>query len=266
MKSLILILALCSVAYSVPTTAMKDHKDVPATTEHAPLHYYNKYELNHGTLINPKIPLTKHYSNEREERKADYKLKDEIRKLKEETHFKLLDMERHILELQNKFDDLKNEVNGNVREDDQKTMAIEEQINHDEKFKEMYNQRLEENSHKEKTALPDQVPVYKKLMKFDENREEHWLHDEKHQQKDLDHLKEKTVLKNAEDRQKMANKEEKINRIKSQEKALARNEGFKKQELSDKQKDARARLHAMKDLDLERKVESSASNKDVIKA
>ena len=268
MKSLTLILILSCLTFALAEHVKKDIKEVvkAATGEKGPLHYYHIYEENHGTFINPKIPVKQHYENERKERKELFHLKDALRKLKETTHFKLLDLERRILAFENNDDVLKNTVNGNDRINEQKAMSLKEEINHDEKFKELYADRLDLNTKKEKTASPDQVPVYEKLVKFDSQRDSHWAGKEKENQKKLDSQKRHTVEENEEDRRNMGVQQSKVVRLSAEEKSVLRQEKYKVKELKDEEKDKEARLNAMTALDAHRQQESKVENKETIKA
>ena len=173
--SVILLLTIAATALSVK----KHHKKEGA------LYFYHKYEKNHSEALNPKIPLQKHYSNERNNRKEANKLEDEILTIKRDAGFKERTLKREKLALENKRNVVHSIYRGEERMDRQHERAIKEEINHQEKFREKYEHRLDKNRKKLVRALPDQVEAYKKLVDFDERRVKHFTEAEHKEQHEL---------------------------------------------------------------------------------
>lgn len=69
----------------------------------------------------------------------------------------------------------------------QRERSIKEEINHDEKFREMYAKRLRKNTKRLEHALPDQRPSYQELVSFDQDRVKHWVDEENAYQQKLQH-------------------------------------------------------------------------------
>lgn len=164
--------------------------------EYAPLIYYHKYEMNHGKAINPKVPLQQHYANEKALRqKADH-IEDEIKKNEHQLGFKVREMKHKILGLLNAENKAKAERRAINKVSDQREQSIKEEINHDEKFRELYADRLQTNMKRLKGALPDQRPAYQELVKFDQDRVKHWTETENKYQSKL----QQTLGRDTEDR------------------------------------------------------------------
>ena len=71
------------------------------------LYYYYKFEKGQNFAPNPKIPLEQHYKNERNLRKKFYHLKDDMQHMKMEEGFKVRDLSRSVLALENDLNTLK---------------------------------------------------------------------------------------------------------------------------------------------------------------
>merc|ERR1712013_849147 len=65
---------------------------------------------------------------------------------------------------------------------DQREQAIKYEINHDEKFREMYEDRLQKNRQHAETALPDERIADDELIRFDQARERHFREAENREQ------------------------------------------------------------------------------------
>jgi len=149
------------------------------------LKYYYRYERKHGKAINPKIPLKQHYANEKALRlRADH-LKDSIAQITHSAGFKIRALKREEIGIKNNAIKAKSEQKAINKISDQREMAIKQELNHDEKFRELYKQRLQKNTRKMKGALPDEIPSLQKLVNFDKTRIMHWKKTEDNYQKKL---------------------------------------------------------------------------------
>merc|ERR1712151_467845 len=171
--SLLLVLSLVAVNYCV--------------VEQPNLKYYHRYEKNHGQKINPNVPLHQHYKNERNLRKQADRIKDEIARAIQQAGFRIREVEHQIIAIKNEVNKARASRDAVVRMAEQRENSVKEEINHDEKFKELYQQRLKKNEARDKTALPDQRAALDKLIDFDEQRIAFWKKEEDRQQKILEH-------------------------------------------------------------------------------
>jgi hypothetical protein len=129
--------------------------------------------------------LQEHYSNERNLRKQTYKITDQIKTVERQAGFHERAVKHQLLALKNQANKLENNAAADLKVASQKEQAIKEDINHSEKFREIYTQRGKENSEKLASALPDQVSSRTELVKFDHERTAHWIQKETRQQADL---------------------------------------------------------------------------------
>lgn len=149
-------LLLITLLFTIIATSMALNKHANLSQAQNDLKYYHRYESNHAAVTpNPKIPLNQHYSNERDLRKKAYALQDKIHQVAHDAEFKVRDMNRAKLALQNRQTTLKAERKADQNMADQREEAIKYEINHDEKFREMYQDRLQKNRHHAEHALPN---------------------------------------------------------------------------------------------------------------
>lgn len=185
----VLALALSANCLKMPTKNLTQSKSV----EQSALHYYHKYEEHHGKAINPNVPLKQHYSNEKALRvKADH-IKDQIAKNTHQLGFQVRALKRKILGLENEENKAESERTAVNRITEQREEAIKYEINHDEKFRELYKKRLERNTNLLKHALPDQRESEQKLITFDQDRVKHWTEVENKEQEKLQETSGKDV-------------------------------------------------------------------------
>ena len=166
---------------------------VQSGSGHGDLYYYHKFEKNHSWEPNAKLPLMKHYSNEKKIREALYKLQGEVTKLEREQGFKIRDMKRAILADKNKLATTEAVDKADTRLHNQREEAIKEQINHQEKFKEKYQKRFLKNHEKLSKAQPDEEPEYLALENFDQYRVKHFRKAEAVQQLKLNKNEQKDM-------------------------------------------------------------------------
>jgi hypothetical protein len=184
-------------------------------SERGSLHYFEKFEKDHSKPINKKIPLDQHYSNERKLRKESFKLKEQAKTIRRNAGFKERDLKHKILELKNQADVLATNVHADDKIAKQRERSIKEDINHAEKFKELYEQRGEVNKERLSKALPDQAASLKKLSDFDQERKEHWAHVEDREQKNLQNTVQKDIKANVVNMTKEANVQAQIMSLKT---------------------------------------------------
>jgi len=232
MKYSLLLVCLFAVLISL---AQSSEPIVEAAEVREPnLKYYHRYEKNHGQKIDPTIPVQQHYRNERHLReKADH-VKDEITDTIHQAGFKVRELKRKVLALKNLVNRDKAIRNGFVRMSNQRENSIKEEINHEEKFKELYEQRLRKNQGRENTALPDQRIALAKLVKFDQDRIVHWHKREMHSQKQLQHTVDSDIKKGVKTSNKVAQVQAKIGMIKAHVGNIEQKAGFRIARLEEK--------------------------------
>jgi hypothetical protein len=182
MRSPILLILLLSAS----TLALSLHETHDSPSDHGSLHYYHRFARDHTSPLNTHIPLQEHYSNERNLRKQTYKITDQIKTVERQAGFHERAVKHQLLALKNQANKLENNAAADSKVANQKEQSIKEDINHSEKFREIYSQRGKENSEKLASALPDQVPSMTELVKFDHERTAHWTQKETRQQADLE--------------------------------------------------------------------------------
>lgn len=156
-----------------------------------------------------------HYTNERNLRKESFKLGQQISTIKRNTGFKKRDLKHKILNLKNQSHVLSSNVHAEDKIAKQKERSIKEDLNHAEKFKELYEQREQVNRERLSKALPDQVASLKKLTDFDHERREHWAHKEDKEQKNLQSTVEGDIKANVANMNKEANVQGQIMALKA---------------------------------------------------
>jgi len=176
-STFVLILLLSASALAVR------HESMPS--EHGSLYYYHKFAKDHTNPLNTHIPLQTHYSNERNNRKEAYKLDEQMSTVKRESGFKERDLKHKILKLENQSNVLQTNASADEKVAHQKEESIKEDLNHSEKFRELYEERGKTNAEHLTHALPDEQPALQKLVEFDHNRQQYWSHKENGQQKHL---------------------------------------------------------------------------------
>lgn len=109
-----------------------------------PLYYYREY-LTDRSSINPNIPLTTHYANERQLRLLHYQYLSKIQKLKEKQQFNMNDYSHEILKNENEKVMLQDRLKFLQRRISQRQTAIKFQIDHNYAWKTFYLQRMRVN-------------------------------------------------------------------------------------------------------------------------
>merc|ERR1719240_1504896 len=146
MKFALLLIALLGASQAVKT--MKS-----ANKNSGDLKYYHRYEERHGVPEQNQadIPLDDHYREERQLRKNLFNTEEKIKKLEEHVGFALRDLERQKLAFENDEDKVNSEITATNRMEDQRIQALKEDLNHEEKFRELYEARLKKNLEKAHT-------------------------------------------------------------------------------------------------------------------
>jgi len=172
---LILILTLSLIAFAStlkvvaqPVSNLSQYPAEHSTVSAPTLNYYHKYEQDHHQATPlPTVPLEQHYHNERENRKQAFKLKHKAASVVQHVGYKVRDLKRKVLRNNNE----KNQENSNGHAfnliSSQKLESVKEEINHDEKMREIYVAREQKNARREQSALPNQQKAYQKLRDFD---------------------------------------------------------------------------------------------------
>ena len=179
-STFVLALLLCATALTLNLTPLHH-----SSSSSGSLYYYNKFARDHTSPLNTKIPLQKHYSNERSLRTQAYKTTDQIKSVERKAGFKSRAIKHQLLALKNQANKLENNSHADSKVAHQKERAIKEDINHSEKFRELYEERGKVNSGHLASALPDEKASLAKLVKFDHDREAHWTKKETKQQAEL---------------------------------------------------------------------------------
>jgi len=200
------------------------------------LKYYHRYERNHGEKINPHVPLQKHYSNERKNRRVADHLKDQIQKTIQQTGFQVRQLNHAVVNAENNVNRDRATRDGVFRMAEQRENSIKFEINHEEKFKELYEQRLRKNQRREGTALPDQRVALEKLVTFDENRVAHWKKAEDSQQRLLQHTVQGDIRESIASEKTVAELQAKIGMLKAQLDSMKQRAHFRVARLSEKLK------------------------------
>jgi hypothetical protein len=212
MRSSILILSLLSLAalcYTLPSKTFGQHSD--------DLHFYHKYERNHSWAPNVKVPLEKHYSNERTLRQQLYRAEDQMAKLKRAHGFHTRDVKREELAKENALVKLETTVSADNTLRGERAAARKEQINHDEKFREKYHARFLKNKDKMVHASPDQQEAIQTLTNFDRSRDEHFRKAELAENEKLQKEKQEIVNENIKAVKQEADLKSQIHKAKSEE-------------------------------------------------
>jgi hypothetical protein len=178
-------LFILSLLLSATVLTLTQHSTSHSHPDEGSLHYYNKFARDHSSPLNTHIPLQKHYSNERSLRNQVYKISDEIKGVERKAGFKERALKHQLLALKNQANKLENNSEADSKVAHQKERAIKEDINHSEKFRELYEERGKVNSGHLGEALEDEKESLGKLVKFDHDRESHWAKKETRQQGDL---------------------------------------------------------------------------------
>lgn len=228
--SLLLVICLLAVLnYTTQTDA--------AQVQEPNLKYYHRYERNHGQKINPHVPLQRHYRNERHLREKANRVKDEIQKTIEEAGFKIRELGHKMIDMQNLVNKDRAVRDGVFRMANQRENSVKEEINHEEKFKELYQQRLRKNDKRMATALPDQKIALEKLVKFDEERVAHWKAREDESQRTLQHTTEKDIKEGIKSSSTVANLQARIGMLKADVDNMKQKAGFRVARLGEKLKE-----------------------------
>jgi hypothetical protein len=198
------------------------------------LYFYHKYEQNHTEALNTHVPLHQHYSNEKHNREALDHINDEITDSKRHTGFKVRTLKREVLGLKNEENKMKSTLKAEKRIADQRIRGVKEEINHQEKFRELYDGREETNRAHAGTALPDQAPSYNELVKFDHSRAQSFENGEHSQQDQLVSTESKEMQANMEGQKQEAMIDAKIDALKAELSNVERSSEFKEKLLEHK--------------------------------
>jgi len=209
-------------------------KELAQAVEEPNLKYYHRYERHHGQKINPHVPLQRHYSNERKNRRAADHIKDQIQRTVEQAGFQVRQLKHSVVKMENNVNRDRATRDGVLRMADQRENSIKFEINHEEKFKELYEQRLKKNQRREGTALPDQRFALEKLVKFDEGRVAHWKKAEDGQQRLLQHTVQRDVEESIKSERTVAELQARIGMLKAQLDGMKQRAAFRVARLSEK--------------------------------
>jgi len=135
--------------------------------------YFHRYEATRG-VPNKEVPLQQHYINERALRKKSYKLKDELSDYDREASMQTRELKHKANFERNKALRFISLLNAQKRLYLQKEAALKDEMNHEEKAREFYENRLKINDKSERTALPDQRAEFQKLARFDRDEVKHY--------------------------------------------------------------------------------------------
>lgn len=184
--------------------------------------------------MNTKIPLHQHYDNEKNNREELDHIKDQVTDITRQTGFKIRTLKRDIVGLENEENQVKSTLDAAKLIDHQRLNSIKEEINHQEKFKELYDDREETNRQKAGTALPDQAPSYNELTSFDHSRVKNFTKGEHSQQDQLVSTESKEMQANMKGQQEEGELEAKIGALKAELSNVKRSAKFKTQLLEHK--------------------------------
>jgi len=225
------------------------------------LYYYHKFEHKHGWAPNAHVPLKKHYSNEKELREALYKVQNSIDQLKRKFGFADRDLKREILANENELASTVASDHANNKLHGQREVALKEQINHYEKFREKYQHRFMKNKEKLEHALPDQVPEYTSLENFDKDRVNHFKQAEDGEQAKLQRVKETDMNARNLAKNKESMLEGKVGQEKASKKTLVDNYHFKIAALVAEQMQLQEMVNAEAHLDTVRRANEAREQK-----
>lgn len=173
---LILALAILFTYTCGMNISLSTHKNTSDShsASHSDLYYYHKWEQ--GQMNQPKknVPLREHYRRERIIRRKTYMLDDQIASLKRKGEMRVRDLKHEKLRYSNRLNQEKSIRKAETKLHEQREAAIKEEINHDEKFREKYEERLVNNKARIESALPDQRSEFEKLVEFDDKRIKHF--------------------------------------------------------------------------------------------
>lgn len=195
-KSLLLLFFSSQLLHTITTTSLTIPKpvdaDITPQDKKGPLYYYWKFESdNNGLPSQYRNDLDTHYNKEHNLRSEHYKLKDRETHLQQDVGFKTRKIKHSIISEKNKVNVLKSQLHANNKTFSQKERAMQEQINHDEKFREVFAERLGKNQSDIPHALPDEKIADKKLAKFDKDRIDYFRDNEIEHQKKLSQIQSK---------------------------------------------------------------------------
>ena len=111
------------------------------------LFYYHKF-LNEHKQVNPKIPLKKHYENERKFRVEKEKIDEKINKIKRKIRYQKRDSEHTKLKILNQIIKTKEDLQVTNKMDNQKETDVKFEINHNIMWKKYYEERRQINRSK----------------------------------------------------------------------------------------------------------------------
>lgn len=240
--------------------------DLVAKKDGGNLKYYNKYQMNHGEAIapNPKVTLKNVHEDERQSRQQAYTIQDDIKNLSNqaENRVKKLDHKKAKLEKKVVYQEGKEHTLDTIA--DQKEESIKEQINHDEKFKELYLKRGRENKGRYELDSPDLKPADAKLANFDQERVKNFRKAELKQNKQLNKSKKHDLEKKAKLMKMIAHLEARIGAIDTDIKNLEIKTEFRVAVLEHKEQFVDRHIEADQEILLKRKdteqVESTEAN------
>jgi len=125
-----------------------------------PLFYYRLYK-SQRLKPNTKVPLQKHYKNERKLRVKHYEILKQIRAMKQKTLFATKDLERSIEASENHLVKLKVDQSSLRLAISERETGIKFSINHNWMWRKYYQDRMkinQEKLNKAQQVMPDEVP------------------------------------------------------------------------------------------------------------
>merc|ERR1711957_878668 len=187
-----------------------------------------------GQVVEPNLKYYHRY--ERKNRRVADHLKDQIQKTIQQTGFQVRQLNHAVVNAENNVNRDRATRDGVFRMAEQRENSIKFEINHEEKFKELYEQRLRKNQRREGTALPDQRVALEKLVRFDENRVAHWKKAEDSQQRLLQHTVQGDIRESIASEKTVAELQAKIGMLKAQLDSMKQRAHFRVARLSEKLK------------------------------
>ena len=236
----------------------------------SPLHYYKIFKGNRGKVnINTKVPLPKHYHNERKLRTIHYEIKDKILKIKHETLFNVNKIKHDITGLENSLLKIKSKINEVHLQSSQRDADLKFQVNHYWMWRTYYKSRLVANQKKltEKHGfLPDDLNSIQNLISFDEKKVKYYTLAAKKSYKHLNRLQQKDQRTEESFNKNIGNLATKLIQLKIKLALIEHNAELKINELMNQDKEVTDILASDNALDKKRedltKKEFSAENKE----
>jgi len=180
------------------------------------LKYYHHYEATRGiSTPNVHAPLKVHYNNEANLRKESYILEDKLHQIKRRAARKINFLDHKLDYERNKALKLASLLSAQERLGNQKKVALETEMDHEEKEREFYDDRLAKNIKKERKALPDQQAKFNKLSTFDRDQAKDYSEELKQNQYKLDELKQDSMKETTDIEEKIDAIKMKINALKN---------------------------------------------------